>query len=502
MPAFPPDPPPAPDTPPGERLRDRLRRLGAAGGGRARAGGSAPDEDTRPGVDAAVWRWTTGEAPATPARSECAAAWQWMDHAPAGPNVSRDHLTRGVRVEGGDGVEILRAEFVPDRRHGRCVLRDAIDAVASPAADDAGASAERAGAGRRASPPPVPGGRLWGLDLARTLYLDIETTGLAGGTGTYAFLIGVVRVAAGGGLVAEQFLLRRLGAEPRLLACLRERLAAARHIVTFNGRRFDWPILEARAVLTRQGPLPIEEHTDLIYPARRLWHRVLGTHRLAALESEVLGASRPSDIPGWLIPGIYVEYLRRGDRTLLDPILAHNRADLLAMVALHGEVARCLLDPAGVRTPLDWEGAGVLLARQARHRQALQCFERARERAHDPQTRWRVLRRLARQHRLLGDGEGASRRWEHEALIWTRPDRYRIHVLEEIAKARGRRGDVRGARQAAAAALGLVQSAGAGLPGSSPRDCARIAERLRQRIARLERQQTPLLRPRPGEATP
>lgn len=421
--ASPPEPPGSPVSCAG-RLRDRLSRLGAAGGMRR------------------------------------------VDAAPAGRPGPGPH----------GGVEVLRAEFALDRRHGRCVLGEALDAVAGgPAAP----GAVHRGA-VEADAPLRSGDRLWGLDLSRTVYLDIETTGLAGGTGTYAFLVGLAYLDRGA-LVAEQLLLRRLGDEPRLLASLRERLARARHLVTFNGRRFDWPILEARFVLARQQPAPVEDHTDLIRPARWLWHRVLGTHRLSALEAEVVGAPRADDVPGWLIPAIYVEYLRRGDRAALEPVLAHNRADLLAMVALHGEVARCLRDPHGARVPLDWEGAAVLLAGAGSHRQALGCFEQAAQRASDPRVRWRVLRRLARQHRRLGQADAARARWEREAAAWRQPDRFRLHVLEEVAKARGQRGDVAGARLAAGEALALARSlAGAGSPG-----LLRVAERLSRRLARL-----------------
>ncbi len=426
--------PPAPEAP--DSLRERLRRLGLADPARSRA-------DTRAAGDG---------------------------------HLARPH----VGVPGrGSGVERIRAEYALDRRHGRCVLGDALEAIAAPPA----------GAGA------APGGRVRGLDLARTAYVDIETTGLAGGTGTYAFLIGVAYVD-GQALVTEQFLLHHLGAERRLLASLQECLARARHLVTFNGRRFDWPILEARLVLARERPLPLEDHTDLIQPARWLWHRVLGTHRLSTLEAEVLGARRPNDVPGWLIPAIYVEYLRRGDRASLDPVLAHNRADLLAMVALHGEVARILRDPDAARGPLDWEGAGVLLAREGRHREALACLDRAAALAPDPDARWRILRRVARAYRLLGDADGARARWEREAAVWIGPDRLRVRLLEEVAKARARRGDADGARRAVEEALGLARRLCGPAANDPPPDLRRLTERLSGRLARLEgRCRLPILPP-------
>ncbi len=354
-------------------------------------------------------------------------------------------------------MEVVRARYGFDHRHGRCILGEALEAV---------------------------GGWSDGIDVERTIWLDTETTGLAGGTGTYAFLIGLAYLE-GQALVTEQFLLRRLSAERHLLASLQERLRRANHLVTFNGRRFDWPILEARFILARQQPALVEDHTDLIHHARWLWHRVLGTHRLSTIEAEVLDAPRPDDVPGWQIPGMYVEYLRSTDRAILDPILTHNRADLLAMVVLHGEVARILRDPPTAGVTLDWEGAGVLLARRGSHRRALGCFERAAEQTSEPRTRWRILRRLTRQHRLLDDGARARDRWEKEAAAWRHSDRFRAHVLEEVAKGRARRGDSEGARRAAEEALTLVISLGQAASATPAQDLSRLAERLRQRLARL-----------------
>ncbi len=411
--------------PGGEAIRERLRRLGAGATGRA------------PGRPASMPR--TGETVATAAP----------------PATSLETGLAPAAV--GDGVEILRAGFGPGHRHGRCAVGNALRSI-----DHGG-------------------------DLGRTVWLDTETTGLAGGTGTYAFLVGLA-YCGGGQLVVEQLLLRRLSGERRLLSVLAERLAGARHLVTFNGQRFDWPIIEARFILARQRPASFDAHTDLIYPARRLWHRVLGTHRLSTLEAEVLGAPRNHDVPGWEIPGIYIRYLRDTDRAALDPILVHNRADLLALVLLHGEVSRILRAPLDAGVALDWEGTGVLVGRRGAHAVAIECFERAMRDACEPGDRWRVLQKLARAHRAVHDPDGARRRWEAEAGTWMRPDRFRAHVLEEVAKARTRQHDIRGARAAVTEALSIVDElidGTAGLHGAPAAGVARLADRLRARLARL-----------------
>lgn len=364
---------------------------------------------------------------------------------------------------GGDGVEVVRARYGLDHRYGRWALGEALEAVAR-------------GPHLHGLGPGVARGGRDDLGAGRTVWLDTETTGLAGGTGTYAFLVGLAYVE-GDALVVEQLLLRRLSAEGRLLAELRDRLAPGAHLVTFNGLRFDWPILEARFILSRQDP-PFPAHTDLVRPARWLWHRVLGTHRLAALESEVLAAPRGEDVPGWQIPSLYVQYLRTDDRAALDPVLRHNRSDLLAMVALHGQVVCALRDPETSGTVLDWEGAGVLLARLGEHARAAACFERALAEAHDPRVRWRTLRRLTRQYQRVGETDRCRWRWEDEALRWTAADRYRVQVLEEVAKLRERAGDLAGAQQAASAALRLCRSL-------QVPELVSVTDRLHRRVVRL-----------------
>ncbi len=352
---------------------------------------------------------------------------------------------RGV----GEGIEVIRARFAFAHRHGHRALGECLDALAG---HDAGA------------------------DPSHTLWLDTETTGLAGGTGTHVFLVGLGSVQ-GAAFVIEQFLLRRLSAEGQFLSLLHARLAGARHLVTFNGRRFDWPLLEARWILTRLQPAAIELHTDLIHPARRLWHRVLGTHRLSAIEAAVLGAPRPDDIPGWMIPQVYVHYLRTADRTTLEPVLAHNRADLLALLGLHAQVARVLRDPHSAG-PIDWEGAGVLLARLGDHRQAALCFERALQGPLEAGDQWRVLRRCAAEYRALGDDRRVRRLWEEAARALPREAGRRLPILAEVAKARERAGDLDGACAVVADAL---STATAGQDGGAPHSL----EHLRRRMGRL-----------------
>ena len=178
---------------------------------------------------------------------------------------------------------------------------------------------------------------LAGCDPRRALYLDTETTGLAGGTGTVPFLLGLAWLDPETNLfVLEQVLLRRLGEEAPILDLLTERLAQASMIVTYNGKAFDMPLLRTRYVMNRM-PKPVEPpHLDLVHMARRIHRTRLKSRTLVAVEEEVLGRGRIGDVAGGEIVATYAHFLRTGDDEALLGVVEHNGADVLAMVALVG----------------------------------------------------------------------------------------------------------------------------------------------------------------------
>ena len=174
-------------------------------------------------------------------------------------------------------------------------------------------------------------------DPRGALYLDTETTGLAGGTGTVPFLLGLSWWDAEAGVfVLEQALLRRLGEEAPILDLLTTRVAAASMLVTFNGKAFDLPLLRTRYVMNRM-PAPKEPpHLDLVHLARRIHRTRLRSRTLVAIEGEVLGRARIDDVAGGDIVATYMHFLRTGDDEALLGVVEHNAADVLAMVALVG----------------------------------------------------------------------------------------------------------------------------------------------------------------------
>lgn len=177
--------------------------------------------------------------------------------------------------------------------------------------------------------------RLLPCDPKKALYLDTETTGLGGGAGTLAFLLGLAWFDEEGP-VLEQLLLTSPAEEPAMLHYLRERLDEASMLVTFNGKSFDWPLLQGRYVMNH---LPVPNslpHLDLLHIARRLHKKRVGSVTLKRVESEVLGLERGPDIDGAEIGPRYAHFLRTGDEEALSIVVTHNAIDVLSMLALVG----------------------------------------------------------------------------------------------------------------------------------------------------------------------
>jgi uncharacterized protein YprB with RNaseH-like and TPR domain len=177
-------------------------------------------------------------------------------------------------------------------------------------------------------------------DPRRALYFDTETTGLGGGAGVLAFLVGLAWFDDELRLHAEQFLLRSPAEELPFLEALSERVNSADLLVSYNGKAFDLPLLNGRMVMNRRPRLPERAHLDLLHIARRLHKARLGACRLISLESEVLGFVRGPDIAGIDIAPRYAHFLRSGDDSVLEDVIEHNAWDVVSMaalVALYGE---------------------------------------------------------------------------------------------------------------------------------------------------------------------
>jgi uncharacterized protein YprB with RNaseH-like and TPR domain len=162
--------------------------------------------------------------------------------------------------------------------------------------------------------------------------LDTETTGLAGGTGTYAFIIGI-GFWRGDDFIVRQYLMRDFNEEPAQLFAFAKDFTGS--IITFNGKCFDIPLLKNRFKLHKfEQAFPESNHLDMLFPCRRIWKRHLDSFKLSIIERDILGFARVNDVPSHLIPSLFFDYLQSRDETILHPILHHNRDDILSLYQL------------------------------------------------------------------------------------------------------------------------------------------------------------------------
>jgi hypothetical protein len=200
-------------------------------------------------------------------------------------------------------------------------------------------------------------------DVRGAVFVDTETTGLGGGAGIIAFLVGLAWFDADGHLVVEQLLLRSPADERAMLRRLTEVVQNASMLVTYNGKTFDLPLLAGRYVMNHLPPLPVRPHLDLLHVARRLHRRRLGVCRLVNLEADVLGFVRDRDIDGGEVAPRYAHFLRTGDEEALRLVVDHNAWDvvsLAALVALYGEPLSTLHDEDLVGLARVFRRAGAL----------------------------------------------------------------------------------------------------------------------------------------------
>ena len=187
---------------------------------------------------------------------------------------------------------------------------------------------------------------LGNLPLESLVFLDTETTGLAGGTGTFAFMVGVGRFEPGSFHLA-QFFMRDPSEEIAQLYALEQFLTPCQALVTFNGKAFDAPLLNTRyAINGWPSPLQGIKHIDLLHISRKLWRYRLPSRTLSNLEVQILSTSRTEeDIPGWMIPQIYLDYLHNGDTSTIKNIFYHNQMDILSLASLFNHVSNLLNNP-------------------------------------------------------------------------------------------------------------------------------------------------------------
>lgn len=330
-----------------------------------------------------------------------------------GVNVGASELPKAKRVQAVPIQEVMAGDtqdtpfgeafvvdqlFAADYQHGPAPLRfpPGLDKVAAWARD----------------------ARLAGVEPEGFLFLDTETTGLASGGGTFAFLVGVGRFEEGG-FRQRQFFLRDPIEEPAMLAALEAFAAPSDALVTFNGKSFDIPLLTAR-YLTNAAPAPFGDlpHLDLLHLARRLWRELLPSRALGDLEREILGVERSSeDIPGYLIPQMYMDYLQTGDARPMTGIFYHNQVDVLSMASLLERMALMLESPreGPAEHHAELYAIGRLYADLGFAEEAIQVFRDTMAHELPPETKYQLVENLACLHRRRGEYEQALELWEAAA---------------------------------------------------------------------------------------
>jgi hypothetical protein len=252
-------------------------------------------------------------------------------------------------------------------------------------------------------------------------FIDTETTGLGGGTGTLPFLVGIARVKSANFCVRQYFLTGFQG-ESALLTELAGELGEGAHLATFNGKSFDAPLLSARYRLARlPDPLNVCPHLDLLHPLRSAYASVWPDCRLQTAERQLLGFQRSDDLPGEMVPQAWFDFMRQGEFARVPDILLHNRLDLLSLAALTAALGQVYDDPEA--NGVDRLAIARVYLRQGNQAAALRHLHQRRD-----QLDASGLLQLARIHRTRGE-------WDSAVDIWQRlAHRGVLEALEALAK--------------------------------------------------------------------
>lgn len=272
---------------------------------------------------------------------------------------------------------------------------------------------------------------LSGLDLKKALFIDTETTGLSGGVGTCAFLIGV-GYFSDSGFIVDQYFMNDFNEEMAMLKRLSDFVRDYSAIVTYNGKSFDIPLLNSRHIyLGLTSPFEKMHHIDLLHCVRRLWNHRLQDCMLTTAESQLVTALREGDVAGYLIPAIYFEFLSSRDPRPLKPVLYHNEKDIVAMVTLLGKACEILENPLPQCTRAeDILRVGKLYEHAAKPDTAIKLYESYLDVHTDDFGTQDLLFQLAYAHKKRDQRSKAARIWER--CIQTQP--YHPLPYIELAK--------------------------------------------------------------------
>ena len=345
--------------------------------------------------------------PATPAPQPATDSTSHAQAVPAGTPRSRldvEHLVPGrVHVSERGSWFVAERHFPLDHVHGGERLGDVLGL------------ADRALACLARRPTLEP------LDRRSIIFLDTETTGLSGGTGTYVFMVGL-GFFDDDGLVVRQYFMRHHAEEPAMLAALADDLHRFGAVVTFNGKAFDLPLLQTRFIQSRLRPrLPTDPHLDILHAARRFWRDRLPSCSLGTIEEQVLGHARERDVPSWMIPELYFRYVRGGSARAMARVFEHNLHDILSLAAVTCRLGRVLGTPTAGADAYDLFAVARLFEDLGHLDDACACYELALEAGRGTPIRREIAARLAALCKRSGRSERAVQLWQRLALAGGQP---------------------------------------------------------------------------------
>jgi uncharacterized protein YprB with RNaseH-like and TPR domain len=274
--------------------------------------------------------------------------------------------------------------------------------------------------------------RLKEIDINKTIFLDTETTGLAGGAGTYIFLVGV-GYFEGDQFCVRQYFMRDYNEERALLSALNDLLANFKAVVTYNGKTFDLPLMESRYIMSgMKMSLKDPYHFDLLYPARRLWKRRLESCSLSTVEREILKVIRDDDVPGHLIPEIYFRYLRTKDARAIKQVFEHNLQDILSLVALVSRMCFLVEDPLNnTEYGMDIFSIGKMFDEEKKYGQSTHYYTEALKHNLAEEEVLEILRSSSFAFKRQEKWEEAEKIWKE---IIERSPEFIYYPYEELAK--------------------------------------------------------------------
>lgn len=268
------------------------------------------------------------------------------------------------------------------------------------------------------------------LTLYDLLFLDTETTGLSGGTGTVAFLIGTGFFTKDA-FVIRQYFMRDYDEESAMLKALSDLLVSYKGLVTFNGKSFDWNLLQTRYIFNRlKTPLKNAIHVDLLYPSRRIWRLKLESCALSSLEENILGEFRVDDIPGAMIPSIYFKYLIDRDAREIKRVIKHNEQDILSMVSLISKINELLRDPMKIEDGQELLGLSRIFEACGERDSSIECMEKCIQ-SDNKYVKEVALKKLTLHYKRKGEYAKAVEHWNN---MIEQSGNYDLFPMIELAK--------------------------------------------------------------------